>query len=67
VTKKLIAAAAMVLGTGGAAFAQQIVGDGYRAASSEPPIDWMVYVYFVVACAGCAVVAFKNAARTHLD
>ena len=57
----------MVVGPGGAAFAQQVVGDGWHASPLEPSVDWWTILYFVVACLGCAVVAFKSARRTHLD
>ena len=45
----------------------QTVSDGYLAPPLEPSIDWWVLLYFVVGCAGIAVVAFKSAKRTHLD
>ena len=65
-TKRILwAVEAAVLGAG-ASFAHASA-DGYLAPPMEPSIDWWVLLYFVVGCAGIAVVAFKSAKRTHLD
>jgi hypothetical protein len=46
-----------------------LAGDGFegKAPQLEPSPPWVAIVYSVVGLAGVAVVAFKNAKRTHLD
>jgi len=42
-------------------------GDGYDVPTSKPAKPWLAVVYAVVSLAGIAVLAIKNAKRSHLD
>ena len=68
-SKTALWAAWAAVGSAATALAADANGDGYAAVCPpvQPPIDWWTLLYFVVACLGIAVVAFKSARRTHLD
>ena len=69
-TKRIVCALmalACLAGTAAVTLAQEVKGDGYEAPAIDPSIDWWTILYFVVAAAGMAVVAFKGSGRTHLD
>ena len=42
-------------------------GDGIEPPVLEPHFSWLSLLYTVVGAAGIAVVAFKDAKRSHLD
>ena len=64
ILRKLVAGA---LAAGGAAAGACLAGDGITPPIPEPTFPWLAMFYTCVIVAGIAVVAFKNAKRTHLD
>jgi hypothetical protein len=67
-TKRILCALVALAGTAATVLAaDEIKGDGYLAPAVDGNIDWLTIVFFVVALAAMAVVAFKTSGRTHLD